>query len=62
MKIKDLYRLYLNSRGISTDTRQDLNKTIFFALKGENFDANDFALDALNKGAAYAVADKKISA
>lgn len=61
MKIKDLYGIYLNSRGISTDTRQDLNKTIFFALKGENFDANDFAEDALNKGASYAVVDKKIT-
>ena len=59
MLIKDLYRIYLQSSGIATDTRQDLKKTIFFALKGENFDANDFALDAINKGASYAVVDKK---
>lgn len=32
---------------------------MFFALKGSNFDANDFALQALEKGAAYAVVDKK---
>lgn len=59
MQIEDLYKIYLNSSGIATDTRQVLNKTLFFALKGENFDANDFALDAINKGASFAVVDKK---
>jgi UDP-N-acetylmuramoyl-tripeptide--D-alanyl-D-alanine ligase len=59
MQIKDLYRIYLKSSGIATDTRQNLNDTLFFALKGENFDANDFALDAIDKGASFAVVDKK---
>jgi UDP-N-acetylmuramoyl-tripeptide--D-alanyl-D-alanine ligase len=44
---------------VSTDTRKIENASVFFALKGENFDANDFALQALEKGAAVAVVDKK---
>ena len=59
MQINDLYKIFLDSNGIATDTRQDLNNTLFFALKGDNFDANDFALDAINKGASYAIVDKK---
>jgi UDP-N-acetylmuramoyl-tripeptide--D-alanyl-D-alanine ligase len=58
MEIKDLYQIFRDCKGVSTDTRQDLRNTIFFALKGENFDANDFAEEALKKGAARVVVDK----
>ncbi len=59
MKTEELYKLFLTCGTVSTDTRKDLRKTLFFALKGENFDANDYALDAIGKGASYAVVDKK---
>lgn len=55
--IESLYQLYLKHRVISTDTRSISNGCLFFALKGENFDANSFAEKALNSGAAYAIID-----
>ena len=59
MEIKKLHRLFRNSAGISTDTRKIRTNSIFFALKGENFNANDFAIEALDKGAEYAVIDEQ---
>ena len=55
MNIKDLYHLYLQSAGLNTDTRTIREGQLFLALKGENFDGNSFALQALEAGAAYAV-------
>ena len=57
MEISEIYSIYSECNGVSTDTRNIIPNSIFFALKGENFDANEFALDALKKGAAYAVVD-----
>ncbi len=57
--ITKLHTIFLNSNGISTDTRKIKKGSIFFALKGENFNANEFALEALEKGASYAVIDEK---
>lgn len=54
-----LYNFYLNHPIISTDTRNITPGGIFFALKGEHFNANTFALQALEKGAAFAVIDEK---
>ena len=51
----DLYSIYLDHPLISTDTRRILEGSIFFALRGDQFDGNTFAQDALDKGAAYAV-------
>jgi UDP-N-acetylmuramoyl-tripeptide--D-alanyl-D-alanine ligase len=45
---------------ISTDTRKIIPKSIFFALKGKNFNGNNFANDAIKKGANYVVIDDKI--
>ncbi|MBA5791181.1 UDP-N-acetylmuramoyl-tripeptide--D-alanyl-D-alanine ligase [Flavobacterium sp. xlx-214] len=59
MEIHELYKLYSGCNGVSTDTRKIEENSMFFALKGEHFDANDFALQALEKGAAYAVVDNK---
>lgn len=59
MKIKALHSLYLKLNGVSTDTRKIKKNSIFFALKGENFDGNKFAENALRKGARYAVIDDK---
>ncbi len=59
MDIKDLYALYLRTKGISTDTRKITAGSVFFALKGANFNGNKFAEEALRKGAEYAVIDEK---
>lgn len=59
MKIKDLHSLFLNSKGVSTDTRSIKSGTIFFALKGDNFNANKFATDAIELGALFSVVDEE---
>jgi UDP-N-acetylmuramoyl-tripeptide--D-alanyl-D-alanine ligase len=53
----DLYQKYGECSSVSTDTRKIPAESIFFALKGPNFDANTFAEQALEKGAKYAVVD-----
>ena len=56
--IKELYRKFIaNNCKVSTDTRNIIPGSIFFALKGPNFNANEFAQEAINKGASYAVID-----
>ncbi|MDG1831269.1 MAG: UDP-N-acetylmuramoyl-tripeptide--D-alanyl-D-alanine ligase [Flavobacteriaceae bacterium] len=57
MNTNQLYDLFLKCNGVSTDTRSIKKNSLFFSLKGENFDGNDYALEALNKGAKYAVID-----
>ena len=59
MEIDKLYRLYLESRKVSTDTRKIIPGSIFFALKGDKFNANEFTAQALDKGASYAVIDEE---
>ncbi len=55
MEISELYTLFLASEGVNTDTRTIRPGEIFVALKGENFDGNAYALQALENGAAYAI-------
>jgi len=55
--IETLYDIYINGAKISTDTRQITPGCIFFALKGDKFDGNQYAEQALQSGAAYAVVD-----
>jgi UDP-N-acetylmuramoyl-tripeptide--D-alanyl-D-alanine ligase len=62
MEIKALYDIFLQSAGVCTDTRTLKKNQLFFALKGENFDGNRFALQALEKGASYAVAGEDLEA
>lgn len=57
MSIADLYDLFQASTGVCTDTRQIAAGNLFFALKGGNFDGNQFAQQALDAGASYAVVD-----
>lgn len=57
MEISALYELYCKHPAISTDSRKISKGCIYFALKGESFDGNAFALDSLEKGAAFAVVD-----
>jgi UDP-N-acetylmuramoyl-tripeptide--D-alanyl-D-alanine ligase len=59
MKIEELYKIYLGSTGVTTDTRKIIKGNVFFALSGENFDGNAFAADALSKGCSHAVVDNK---
>jgi len=53
-----LYSIFLRHSVICTDSRLCPEGSLFFALKGENFNANAFALSALIKGCAYAVVDE----
>ncbi len=55
--INKLYEIFLSQRTISTDTRSLPQGAIFFALKGDNFDGNKYAIQALEAGASYAVVD-----
>ena len=55
--IRDLYKKFVSGTGVSTDTRSIREGNIFFALKGPNFNANEFAEKALHSGASYAVVD-----
>lgn len=59
MKIKEIYNLYTKDFLVDTDTRNIRKNTIFFALKGENFNGNKFAEEALKKGASYAIIDEE---
>lgn len=59
MKIAALHNLFLESTGVSTDTRSTKEGNIFFALSGENFNANLFAKDAIAKGASLVIVDDK---
>lgn len=58
MTIEELYSLFLAHPVITTDTRECPEGSLFFALKGERFNGNNFALQALEAGCAYAVIDE----
>ena len=57
MEIKELFEIYKSHPVITTDSREVPEGSMFFALKGESFDGNKYAVAALEKGAAYAVVD-----
>ena len=59
MQIQKLYKLFLAHPFICTDTREIKENGIFFALKGDNFNGNKFAEQAISKGCAYAIIDDK---
>jgi UDP-N-acetylmuramoyl-tripeptide--D-alanyl-D-alanine ligase len=56
-RIKELYEHFLLHRVITTDSRNCPQNSIFFALKGDNFNGNDYAINALNQGCSLAVVD-----
>ncbi|REH45791.1 UDP-N-acetylmuramoyl-tripeptide--D-alanyl-D-alanine ligase [Tenacibaculum gallaicum] len=58
MKVEELYSLYITHGLVDTDTRNIRENTLFFALKGENFNGNKFAEEAIAKGAGYAIVDE----
>ena len=57
--IKHIHSLFIKHNKASTDTRNIIPNSIFFALKGGNFNANVFAEEALKKGAIYAIVDEQ---
>lgn len=57
MDIQSLYKLFLSGCGIATDSRNVKKGDIFFALKGDLFDGNQYALQSLENGAVLAVVD-----
>jgi UDP-N-acetylmuramoyl-tripeptide--D-alanyl-D-alanine ligase len=57
MTITELYELFIHHPNITTDSRNCPKGSLFFALKGDNFDGNEYAEAALSIGASYAVID-----
>ena len=55
--IEKIYRIFLASTGVCTDTRSITEGNLFVALKGPNFNANSFAAKALEMGASHAIID-----
>ncbi|HEV8507966.1 MAG TPA: UDP-N-acetylmuramoyl-tripeptide--D-alanyl-D-alanine ligase, partial [Chitinophagaceae bacterium] len=58
ISIEELYGIYKHYRSVQTDTRKIEKDDIFFALRGPNFNGNEFAQKAIEKGASYAVIDE----
>lgn len=57
MMIDELYRCFVQSKGVTTDTRCCESGMMFFALQGDNFDGNNYAMKALELGCMYVVVD-----
>ena len=55
-----IFEHFLEHRKVSTDSRKITADCIFFALNGANFNGNEFALEALEKGASYAIVDQVV--
>ena len=62
ISISDLYEIYKSYPQVQTDTRQLKKGDLYFALKGPNFNGNEFALQALEQGAAYSIVDEPVDA
>jgi UDP-N-acetylmuramoyl-tripeptide--D-alanyl-D-alanine ligase len=60
MNIEELYSIYCNHPQIQTDSRKLASGDLFFALRGPNFNGNQFAIQALEMGAAYVIVDEHI--
>jgi len=58
MTIKEIHQIFLESAGVCTDTRSLQKNQLFFALKGDNFNGNKYAKQALENGASYAIIDE----
>ena len=59
MEIGSIHKIFLKSNGVSTDSRKVKKNDIYFSLKGPNFNGNEFAKSAIEKGASYAIVDQK---
>ena len=54
----ELHEYFKTTSGVETDSRLIKKDCLFFALKGQNFDGNEFAIEALKKGAKFAIVDR----
>jgi UDP-N-acetylmuramoyl-tripeptide--D-alanyl-D-alanine ligase len=59
MNIQEIHNLFLQCKSVSIDTRKIEKDSMFFAIKGENFDANTFAQQALDLGALFVIIDNQ---
>lgn len=59
ISIKELYKLFCRCSCVCTDTRKLISDSVFIALRGDNFNANQFAGQALDSGCKYAVVDNE---
>lgn len=59
MNIEELYQIYLEHPQVTTDSRNCGEGSIFFALKGTNFNGNEYAEKAIEKGCSYAIVDEE---
>ncbi len=59
MSVKEIHKLFLSCKSISIDTRKIENNSMFVAIKGDRFDANTFAKEAIDKGAKFVIIDNK---
>lgn len=59
MTIENIYNLFISCKNVCTDTRNILKDSLFFALKGDNFDGNKFAEEAISNGSKFAFVDNK---
>jgi len=60
MEINKLHTCFLECHSVSTDTRKINQGDMFFALKGENFNGNEYAKEAISKGAKYVIIDEEL--
>ncbi|MBL7942457.1 MAG: UDP-N-acetylmuramoyl-tripeptide--D-alanyl-D-alanine ligase [Flavobacteriales bacterium] len=61
MSVQRIFDQYMRCKSVSTDSRNIVPQSIFFALKGANFNGNQFALQALESGASMAVVDEDVA-
>ncbi len=59
MNVQDLHSIFLEFPSVNTDTRKIKKNDIFFALKGDNFNGNTYAHQAINNGACYVIIDQE---
>lgn len=59
MTLSEIHQLFLTCSSVSIDTRKIASNSLFVAIKGERFDANTFAKEAIEKGAAYVIIDNQ---
>ena len=59
MTIQEIHSVFLKSKGVCTDTRTLQAGQLFFALKGDNFNGNEYVKQALEAGASFAIVDEE---
>jgi UDP-N-acetylmuramoyl-tripeptide--D-alanyl-D-alanine ligase len=59
MNVQDLHLIFLEFPSVSSDTRKIKKNDVFFALKGDNFNGNTYAQQAINNGASYVIIDQE---